>query len=146
MTTREFAAKLFTEHFIDKSINHLHSGWGHNFNSEFKDRRDNTYAAISLILKYWDADKENTGIGRLIAWLQEPSLTTPWNVCSTLAWNLYYSLTKDQTEHELRCFDKKRDMYSLLRSIEINGQLSLLTEDQQKRLTDITSFIMNKTN
>lgn len=141
MTTREFAARIIEEHFT-QTIDHLKSGWGHNFNADFKDRRDNTYAAIRLILEFWNYTKDSTSL--LIAWLKEPQLETPWNSSSMLAWNLYYSLMKEQTEYELRLADKKNEMFSLLRSIELNKQLKLLTEEQQKRLITITSYIGSK--
>lgn len=142
MTTREFAAKLLTEHFVDKSIDHLHSAWGHNFNSEFKDRKDSTYTAISLILRYWHLSKENTSINLLIAWLQEPVLCKPFNSCSYLAWNLYYSLCPEPTEIELRKRDQLSSMYSLLRHIELNKAFDCLDDGEKQRLTEITKYII----
>lgn len=139
MTCREFCAKLLTEHFVDKSINHLHSGWGHNFNAEFQDRRDSTYVAIRLILRFWN--NEEGSINTLIAWLHEPNLGHPWNSSSTLAWNLYYSLYPFSTERDLRLIEKRASMYSLLRNIELSNKFDLLTPEQKNRLTDITTYI-----
>lgn len=140
MTTREFAAKIIEEHFKE-GIDHLKSGWGHNFGKEYIDRRDNTYTAISLILRYWN-DEEGS-INLLIHWLKEEKLTIPWNTASYLAWNLYYSLNPNQTDRDLRIADKGSSMFSLLRSIELNSQIDHLNPEQQERLKSITSYIIN---
>lgn len=138
MTTREFAAKIIEEHFLG-NIDHLKSGWGHNFNAEFKDRRDNTYTAIRLVLEFWEYPKDN--IQELILWLRNEELKAPHYIRSALAWNLYYSLAKDQTEREMRKIDKKDEMFSLLRHIELHS-FSRLSPEQQERLTKITRYIL----
>jgi len=144
MTVREFAAEIFNDHFTNK-IDHLKSGWGHNFNHEFKDRKDNTYTAIFLVLNYWKPTDEQLKV--LVNWLRLPLISfqyPPSSIGCHLIYNLYYSFDEAKSEYIIKARSKSTQMFSLLRSIEINGQIEFLTADQKSRLLDITKFIKSK--
>jgi hypothetical protein len=89
MTAKEFAIKLLKEQFVDKSIDHRKSNWGHNFHSHPIYGSSEAYTALQLIILYWD--KADDSIGLLIRWLEEDKLVNPFNSSSILAWNLYFS-------------------------------------------------------
>lgn len=95
----------FTEMFISKTLKLDKGGLGHNFNSSFRTRlndsalNDDILSAITLLLKYGDYS-HHTRIDGFNNWLDQMKdknlvpYFSSFTANKDLTWNLYYQIIK----------------------------------------------------